>query len=172
MLNRFLPKIDPNPAFSKKRIISQTNNVIASSSALDRMDGGNKFETTLSSPPLKVSIKSDTKMSLTTFLFLTSLYVSEITATTPKQRFSGDFQDLDAQIETMMCRGENVLKKLRPTMFIAYVCRVCGKEGQNNKIKDHIEVNHLEGVSVFCNLCNKLFRLKHAQKVHISRHHN
>ena len=32
--------------------------------------------------------------------------VSEITATVPKQKFFGDFQNLDAQIETMMGRGK------------------------------------------------------------------
>ena len=134
MLNRFLPKIDPNPAFSKRSIISQTNNVIASCSALDRMDGGNKFEITWSSPPLKISIKSETK-NVANDLSIFDKLVSEITATVPKQRFFGDFQDLDAQIETIMGRGENVSKKLGQTMFIAYVCRVCGKKVKKIKLR-------------------------------------
>ena len=32
----------------------------------------------------------------------------------------------------------------------AYLCKVCGKEGRDNHIKDHIEANHLEGVVLPC----------------------
>ena len=98
--------------------------------------------------------------------------VSEITDTVPKQKFSGYFQNLDAQIETMMGRGKNVVKKHGQSMFIAYFCKVCGKEGQNNHIKSHIEKYHLEGCSIPCNFCDKAYRSRHALKQHVLRHQN
>ena len=40
----------------------------------------------------------------------------------------------------------------------AKICKVCGKEGQAISIRDHIEANHLEGISIPCNVCGKEFR--------------
>ena len=40
----------------------------------------------------------------------------------------------------------------------AKVYKVCGKEGQSVTIRDHIEANHLAGVSLPCDDCGKLFR--------------
>ena len=37
----------------------------------------------------------------------------------------------------------------------AKICKVCGKEGQSMGIRDHIEANHLEGVSLPCNVCGQ-----------------
>ena len=37
-------------------------------------------------------------------------------------------------------------------------CKVCGKEGNRQNIKDYIEAHHIEGVSVRCNLCENTFR--------------
>ena len=39
----------------------------------------------------------------------------------------------------------------------AYLCKVCGKEGRDHHIKDHIEANHLEGIIIPCNLCANCF---------------
>ena len=38
------------------------------------------------------------------------------------------------------------------------VCKVCGKEGESGNIKQHIEQNHIEGVSIPCNQCKSTFR--------------
>ena len=43
-----------------------------------------------------------------------------------------------------------------------YVCNVCGKESKQGNMKNHIEANHLEGISVPCNFCEKLFRSRNA----------
>ena len=44
----------------------------------------------------------------------------------------------------------------------AHVCKVCGKEGMGSAIKDHIEANHIEGIVIPCNLCEKTFRSRNA----------
>ena len=49
---------------------------------------------------------------------------------------------LDGKIESMMGRGDNMVKLNSKQMIKAYVCQVCGKEGQWTKIRDHIETNH------------------------------
>ena len=42
----------------------------------------------------------------------------------------------------------------------ADICKICGKEGKGNMIKDHIEANHLEGIDLPCNQCEKTFRYR------------
>ena len=70
---------------------------------------------------------------------------------------SGDLQELDEKVKSMM---EKTTKQMPNGTKIAYVyiCKVCGKEGQVTAIRDHIEANHLEGVSLSCNACEKTFR--------------
>ena len=53
----------------------------------------------------------------------------------------------------------------------AKVCKVCGKEGHATDIKRHIENNHLEGVSIPCNLCDKRLRTRHALGRHRKSDH-
>ena len=69
--------------------------------------------------------------------------------------FSGDLQDLDEQVKSLMERNKNYetegWKK-------GYICKVCGKEGQSIHIKNHIEAHHLEGISIPCNYCEKTTR--------------
>ena len=81
--------------------------------------------------------------------------------------FSGDTQDLDEKVRSLMGRSKNCdtegWKK-------GYVCKVCGKEGQSINVKSHIESNHLEGVSVPCNECEKTFRSRNALSKHMKNH--
>ena len=68
---------------------------------------------------------------------------------------TGDFQELDEKVKSMM----DVSQNLEPGgKGRAKVCKVCGKEGQSMAIRDHIEANHLEGVSLPCTGCEKTFR--------------
>ena len=83
---------------------------------------------------------------------------------------SANLQELDETVKAMMETSENLVQvgqKLRR----AKICKVCGKEGQTADIINHIEANHLEGVSVPCNLCGKIMRSRNALKIHISRFH-
>ena len=95
---------------------------------------------------------------------------SEMTVALPKKEFSGDMKELDEQIENMMVRGENVIKN-GPKLSKAYVCQVCGKEGMRTQVKDHIEANHLDGISIPCTHCEKVFRSRSALKTHHARNH-
>ena len=67
---------------------------------------------------------------------------------------SGDLQELDEKVKSMMEASQNIL----PNGRTAKICKLCGKEGQSMGIRDHIEANHLEGVSLPCNLCEKTYR--------------
>ena len=88
------------------------------------------------------------------------------TVAVPHQEISGDMKDLDAQIETMVDRGGSGEKNIK-----AHVCKVCGKAGTPTYVKRHIERNHLEGISIPCNLCEKNVKSRHALRQHRSRHH-
>ena len=84
--------------------------------------------------------------------------------------FSANLQELDETVKAMMETSENLLRggKVHER---AKICKVCGKEGQATTIKQHIEANHLEGVSVPCNLCDKILRSRKALSEHMSRNH-
>ena len=45
-------------------------------------------------------------------------------------------------------------------------CKECGKEGMGSAIKDHIEANHIVGIDLPCNLCEKNFRTRNALRRH------
>ena len=53
----------------------------------------------------------------------------------------------------------------------ADICKVCGKEGNVRDIRNHIEANHLEGVVIPYNLCDKTFRSRNSFRTHKSRQH-
>ena len=67
---------------------------------------------------------------------------------------SGDLQELDEKVKSMMEASQNFLQNGRER---AKICKLCGKEGQYIHIRAHIEANHLEGVSLPCNVCSKEF---------------
>ena len=54
-----------------------------------------------------------------------------------------------------------------------YMCRVCGKEGAGNAIKDHIEANHMEGKGIVlpCDQCEKTFRYINNLSKHMRKNH-
>ena len=79
-----------------------------------------------------------------------------------------DVQDLEEQVKSMITKSVNsTLDGKR----VAYVCTVCGKEGYSKDIKDHIESNHIEGVSIPCNACDKRFRSRSGLRQHCTKNH-
>jgi len=79
-----------------------------------------------------------------------------------------DTEELEAKVKSMMEKSSNCL----PNKTVkADMCTVCGKEGQGGSIKDHIEANHLEGVSLPCNFCGKTFRSRNRLRKHNASHH-
>ena len=75
--------------------------------------------------------------------------------------YAGDFQELDEIMEVSQNRIQCGNGERR-----AKICKVCGKEGQSMAIRDHIEANHLEGVSLPCNVCEKTFRSRISLRQH------
>ena len=81
--------------------------------------------------------------------------------------FSGDLKELDNKSNSLMV---NTLERnVRGNPI--YKCTLCGKEAENSNLKKHIEANHLEGISVPCNLCEKTFRTRYSLAVHKHSYH-
>ena len=80
---------------------------------------------------------------------------------------SGNMQKLDDQIKALMTKSSKKNTHGQPI----YVCNVCGKESKQGNMKNHTEANHLEGISVPCNLCEKFFRSRNAKATHVSLLH-
>ena len=91
--------------------------------------------------------------------------VIDRTVAVPKEVISGDLQELDAQIKSMWII-------IRRDGKSVYTCNVCGKEGTApTQMRDHIEANHIEGISLPCNFCEKIFRSRSSLRMHKSRDH-
>ena len=71
-------------------------------------------------------------------------------------------EDLEERVVSMMEKSQHHIGK-QP----AYICKVCGKEARCRDMKHHIEANHLEGVAIPCNLCDKTFRSRQTLNEHI-----
>ena len=67
--------------------------------------------------------------------------------------FSSDVQEVNNKSTEMMIK---TAKKIGTNPL--YKCTLCGKEDKSYNLKNHIEKNHLEGVSIPCNFCEKTFR--------------
>ena len=98
-------------------------------------------------------------------LFHEGQYNAERSVALPKAAFPGEMYELDEKLKTMMIRGNPT-----PDRKTDYICQVCGKEGQLMQIRDHIEANHLEGIIVPCNHCEKSFRSRNALRCHKRTH--
>ena len=82
----------------------------------------------------------------------------------------GNFEELEERVKSMMEKGQNY-RNCKNRNEKAYICKVCEKEGAHNAIKDHIEANHLEGIIIPCNLCDKTFRSRNALRLHGYKNH-
>ena len=79
---------------------------------------------------------------------------------TNSDQISGVLQALDEKVKSLMGRSQNLVSagtsNGKPQLAKAFICKVCGKEGRATLIRDHIEANHLEGISILCNYCNNV----------------
>ena len=87
-----------------------------------------------------------------------------------------DLEALDEKVKSMMERSQKMIpagKQLNgtPMRATAMLCKVCGKEGRVTDIRDHIEANHLEGVSIPCDFCGKTFSARAYLRVHKTKFH-
>ena len=79
-----------------------------------------------------------------------------------------DVDQFEEIVKSMMEKSENSYANGQRK---ADKCKVCGKEGMGSAIKDHIEANHIEGIVIPCNLCDKTFRSRNALRLHNRFHH-
>ena len=51
-------------------------------------------------------------------------------------------------------------------------CKICGKSAKKSQhVKNHVEAKHLDGLSLPCNLCGKIFRSRNSLLTHKTRFH-
>ena len=79
-----------------------------------------------------------------------------------------DLQELDEQVKALITKSKN---RIADGERFAFTCTVCGKEGHGKNIMDHVEANHLEGVSIPCNSCDKTFRCRSGLRQHNAIYH-
>ena len=75
-------------------------------------------------------------------------------------------EELDEQIKSMMTRTGNKMTNGNTTKAV-YSCNQCGKEGQRQNIKTHIEANHIaSNISYSCDICGKISRSRKDYRRH------
>ena len=62
-----------------------------------------------------------------------------------------DVQELDEKVKSVMTKSDNSVSNGTKGFTKAAICTICGKEGLGTSIRNHIEANHLEGISITCN---------------------
>ena len=88
-----------------------------------------------------------------------------------------DLLALDRKVKSMMEHGQKMIttvKEIRdgtPKQETSRICRVCGKEGLQKHIRKHIEANHLEGLCIPCDVCDKTFSSRNSLTIHKGRFH-
>ena len=90
-----------------------------------------------------------------------------------KNQSRADLQALEEKVKAMMEKGQTMIQHGKypngmPRQEISYACKVCGKEDKLTNIRNHIETNHLEGISLPCEFCDKTF----SARCYLNRHTN
>ena len=139
--------------------------VIAEELQLKGLTGGNPTEETLKpqEQPLNFKLsevrKSTENYETTPALKSVDLKTENTTGTImtlQSETVSGGIKELDGKVKSMWI----LIKQNGPS---TYVCKVCGKEARfNTQIRDHIEANHIEGISLPCHICEKTFRSRNS----------
>ena len=83
---------------------------------------------------------------------------------------AGEWEEhvLVEKIKSLMEKTQN---RTQNGLGFMYICTVCGKEGQSINVQNHIESNHMEGLSIPCNLCDKTARSRNALFKHKRIYH-
>ena len=121
----------------------------------ERLNPNEKFKTDSKLPPPK------TQQTMRETTHDSNKTGSNTLALPQTSVMSAELQELDETVKAMM-ETSGKMVQVGNRKACAKVCKVCGKEGHATDIKRHIENNHLEGVSIPCNLCDKRLRTRHA----------
>ena len=116
-----------------------------------------------------VALKDETRMKKSTPMLSprSSSRDSQVQTVAVANERSANIQELDEQVSSLMTKSSMKSNRGKPL----YVCNVCRKEAEHMNMKNHIEANHLEGISVPCNFCDKIFRSRSSKAVHVSLFH-
>ena len=98
------------------------------------------------------------------------------TALGTRSQFNEDMEELNEKVKSMMEKSQNLIPNGKhpngtPKWATAFICKVCGKEGHVSPIRNHIEANHLEGISIICDHCGKVCSSRNALGLHKGRFH-
>ena len=140
-----------------------------------------KDERTLEHTPKKSNSKDDLRNSKTTIPSCLSVSTipcepevvkSEVTGSfiNRQHQFSGNLEEQDETVRSMMLKSTNLVANRRAKAY-ANICKVCGKEGLGSAIKNHIEVNHLEGIVLPWNHCASTFKTRVGLRKHTNKSH-
>ena len=87
-----------------------------------------------------------------------------------QHQFSGNLEELDETVRSMMVKSTNLVANRRAKAY-ADICKLCFSEGLGSAIKNHIEVNHLEGIVLPCNHCASNFKTRVGLRTHATKAH-
>ena len=77
---------------------------------------------------------------------------------------------IDEKIKTMMDASGNFITR-KNGRYRTFICKVCGKEGEDFDVRRHIEAIHLTNISHSCDICGKTSRSRNGLRLHIDRKH-
>ena len=125
--------------------------------------------------PLKKSTAYSNSVNTEQVLTVQTLERSSTALVNPHQ-IDGYLQALDDKVNSMMEKSQNMIPDGKrangtPKRTTATICKVCGKEDKISNIRNHIEANHLEGISIPCNHCDKTFGSRSSLSTHKRKFH-
>ena len=88
----------------------------------------------------------------------------ETTVATDPTTNNTDIASLNQKVKSMMMSSDNPDRPPR-------ICKVCGIEASWNTMRNHIEANHITGISIPCDLCGKSFKSRNCLSAHKSQQH-
>ena len=131
-----------------------------------KVEKDEKFESQMTEPTTKPSNCKGAEIQRNFQNRQDSKGIEAETTVALSSQFSANFQELEERVRSLMEKSQ---KNFANGLQKAYVCKVCGKEGLCGNIKNHIEANHLEGIVLPCNNCEKTFRCSNSLRNHIQR---
>ena len=81
-----------------------------------------------------------------------------------------DIESLKQQVKSMMIISDKD-NPYKTNGERARICKMCGKESSFATIMQHIEANHITGISLPCDLCGKSCKSRNAMATHKSSYH-